>query len=355
MKEIVARIAILITILLVPGLILWYQYYYFPFQHYGDAKVFNLTAVGYGSGAYTIDQVNGLNYWWKRFSPATIFLEMGDKAVIRLQSADVTHRFYVPELNIEPVDVRPGYPDEIYFTALKTGRFQYFCTTICGPCHFYMTGWIVVTAKGEIAEIPPPINCPMCPGDFDLPPPVNQIELGEYLFLKMGCITCHGIEARGGINNYNYAKGTIPAHNRTADKLFLRSQEDAAIFSEILAFTDHLEELEDPPDIPLSQVVVDRCEALKNIIRIGSRPQKLDKNESEPPHFMPAWKHHLSDREIHGLILYFISLQPWERNQPDTTHEHYYSRKRSNEWKSYSAKADIQDFSIGKAESVFSH
>ncbi len=319
MKEIVARISIVAAILLIPAAIIWFQHAIVPSGYPKDVKVINLTAVGEGVGAYTLDSVNGLNYWWKQFSPATIFLEQGDKAVLRILSADVTHQFYVPALNIGPVNVRPGHTGEYFFTANKPGHFQYFCMTMCGPCHFYMTGWIVVTATGAPVEIPPPITCPICYSDFDTPPPEDKIELGEYLFLQKGCVTCHGINAAGGIKNYNYAKQTIPAHNKTVEKLFLRSEEDTEEFSEILTLHDDLEELQELPAIPLIHVVLDRYRALQNIIELGSHPEKLNQAGPEPPLIMPAWKYQLSEREIQGLILYFISLYQWEEEEFEET------------------------------------
>jgi hypothetical protein len=313
MKETYARLAILATILLIPGLILGYQHVYLPARQAGGVKVFQLTAMGDGVGAFTLEQVNGLNYWWKSFPPAIIFLEAGDRALIRLQSGDVSHRFYVPALRLGPVDVRPGHPAEISFTALQPGSYQYFCTTICGPCHFYMTGWIVVSVPGAGPEIPPPLNCPLCPGDFDQPPPTGMTELGEYLYWRKGCVTCHGLNGAGGVANYNYAKNTIPAHNRTAEKLFLRSREEADAFVKILAGHADPEELAEPPEeIMLYPVVRDRYQALQEIIRNGSRPERLDPGGPEPPYRMPAWKYLLAAHEIKGLIAYFISLQPWE-------------------------------------------
>ncbi len=312
MKETLARLTVLLTILLIPGLILGYQYLYLPARHDRGVKVFRLTAVA-GAGTFTLDQVDGLNYWWKRFPPATIFLKTGDRAVIRLQSADVSHRFYVPALDLGPADIRPGHPVEVSFIAGKPGRYQYFCATICGPCHFWMTGWIVVAGPEGAVDIPPPLNCPICPGDSAPPPPAEMTELGEYLFLQKGCVTCHGVGGRGGIANYNYAKTTIPAHNRTAEKLFLRSREEAAAFTALLGDPEDPTAMADAEEkIPLYPVVHDRYLALKKIIETGSRPEQLDPAGPEPPHWMPAWKYLLSDREIKALILYFIDLEPWE-------------------------------------------
>ena len=61
----------------------------------GDTVIFNLTGVG-ADGVWTTEPVNGLNYWWQSFEPATLYVTEGDEVVINLRSADVFHRFYLP-------------------------------------------------------------------------------------------------------------------------------------------------------------------------------------------------------------------------------------------------------------------
>ena len=46
----------------------------------------------------------------------------------------------------------------------------------------------------------------------------------------MGCVTCHGIAGRCWIENFNYIKTTVPAHDRTAGKIFLTEVEDRQAF-----------------------------------------------------------------------------------------------------------------------------
>ncbi|MFZ5563020.1 MAG: hypothetical protein ACOZBW_03145, partial [Thermodesulfobacteriota bacterium] len=250
----------------------------------------------------------GLNYWWKRFPPMTILLETGDRVVLKLKTADVSHQFYIPGLGLAPVPIVPGHPAELRFTADREGIFQYFCTTMCGDCHTYMTGWIVVSPKGRPIKPPEPVVCPLCYMDFGPPPHEKMVDLGEHFYQTMGCISCHGVWGRGGVKNFNYAKETIPAHNTTAAKLFLRTPEDARTFFDLLEKTGDLEELDEDPDIPLFNVVRDRYEALRQIIRNGSTPEKLDPAGPEPPLWMPAWKYRLTDRDIDALILYFIDI-----------------------------------------------
>jgi hypothetical protein len=316
-KERLATIAVLLVLTIVPCSVFCYQYIYLPARRPPDARVFDITAVGAGSGAFTLEDVNGLNYWWKRFSPMTILLEVGDPVILRLRSADVTHQFYIPRLNVGPVDIKPGHVKEVRFTAEKAGIYQYFCTTMCGNCHCYMTGWIVVNPEGRSHNTPDPIVCPVCFVDYDKPADGDMIRLGDYLYLKNSCNPCHGWEGVGGVRNPNYAKESVPAHNTTAQKIFLKAKEDADAFSELLRSQEDLDDLEEDPDIPMFKVVLARYRALKELIRNGSPPQKLDPSGPEPPLWMPAWQYKLSDREIDALILYFIDLYPWEEDEEE--------------------------------------
>jgi hypothetical protein len=317
MKEKFANIMTLLLIIAIPVGIYLYQYEYLPSQYDKGTKIFNITSIAEPSGAYTLNEVNGLNYWWKRFAPMTILLETGDRVVLKIKTADMTHQFYVPGLGLGPVAIVPGHIAELRFTAEREGIYQYFCTTMCGDCHTYMTGWIVISAKGKKIEAPVPIVCPLCYLDFDKPPPDNMLELGEYLYQTLGCISCHGVWGKGGVNNFNYAKTTIPAHDTTAAKLFLLTPEDARSFSELLKHNSDLDDLEEEPDIPLFNVVLDRHNALKQIVRNGSTPEKLDKAGPEPPLWMPAWKYRLTDREIDALILYFIDFYLFEADEEE--------------------------------------
>lgn len=311
MKEKIACIIVILTVLSVPLLIFGYRALENTRKYPSNARIFHITAVA-GTGAYTLEEVSGINYWWKRFQPMTMKLRIGDHVVLNILSADVCHQFYVPGLNLGPVEVRPEKPVTIEFVARETGIFQYFCMTMCGQCHVYMTGWIVISSEKEQIEAPDPIVCPLCFVDFDRPPVGKMIELGSYLHLYWTCNACHGWEGRGGIKNPNYAKETIPAHYNIAEKVLLKTEEDAKAFSDLLLKHGSLQGLEEEPDIPMYKVVRARYAALKNIIRNGSMPQKLDKQGPEPPLWMPAWKYKLSEHEIDSLILYFLDLYPWE-------------------------------------------
>ncbi len=311
-RERLAALIVVVPIFLEVAAIGWYGRAGVRSSNDSDAVVFELTGVA-AQGIWTLDEVNGLNYWWKNFTPATLFLREGDWVDITLRSADLFHRFYVPALSVGPVDVKPGHTVSVRFQALRPGIFQYYCTSMCGTCHFYMRGWIVVTAEGEEPVIPPSIQCPLCLPDPGPPPRGDDlVELGAYMYLQKGCITCHGPDGRGGVENVNSAYKTIPAHNTTAQKLFLQSPEDAQAFVDLIHQTSDLSELDEPPEISRFPLVKTRFENAEEIIRKGRYSAKLQATGPEPPLQMPAWQYLIEEREIDALLSYFVSLQPWQ-------------------------------------------
>lgn len=274
-------------------------------------EVFNLTGIA-SQGVWTLEEVRGINYWWETFQPAVIHVTLGSDVVLNLRSADVFHRFYVPGLGIDPVDVEPGHMATVRFHASKPGVYQYYCSTMCGSCHFYMRGWIVVTPPGERPIEPPPLVCGLC-----IPPRApeqvyhSRLEMGADLYERKGCITCHGPEGRGGIPNDNSTAGTVPDHETTAEKLFLQSEDDAMVLISLIESELDWEN-ETDAGITAFPVVRARWQNFREIIRTGRYTSKRDPDGAEPPLQMPAWQFLLEEEEIDALLTWFVSLYPWE-------------------------------------------
>jgi mono/diheme cytochrome c family protein len=307
MKEKLAVISVLLVLVAVPLMVFYYQKIYRPSRY--SERVITITGVG-NRGAWTLKSVSGLNYWWKSFEPATIHLGLNESVVLRFLSADVFHQFYVPALSIGPVDVDPGYVKEIRFKASRAGVFRYYCTSMCGGCHFYMQGWIVITPPGEKPAEPRPIACSLCLPTFENPSEADPVARGEYLYLSMGCVTCHGPEGRGGVTNFNYIKKTVPNHDRTAAKIFLTDGDDRRAFLTLIGTRADMANPDEPPDISRYRIVMSRFNAAVELIENGKNAARLDLNGPEPPLQMPAWKHKLDRGQIHAIMGYFISLFP---------------------------------------------
>jgi cytochrome c oxidase subunit 2 len=77
------------------------------------------------------------------FSPSVIKVKKGDKVVLKLTSADVSHGFSLPDFGIDE-KINKNETKTVEFTADKAGTFTFTCDVPCGAGHKAMTGTVVV-------------------------------------------------------------------------------------------------------------------------------------------------------------------------------------------------------------------
>src|ERR1700751_5993723 len=65
-----------------------------------------------------------------------------------MHSKDVGHAFFVPELRVQQ-DFVPGLDLSIHFTATKVGRYEIFCTQLCGLGHYNMKAYLSVLSQDD--------------------------------------------------------------------------------------------------------------------------------------------------------------------------------------------------------------
>lgn len=136
-QELIAAILVIISLIGVPLLIKWYETYYFISQYGSNAKIFKLTATAV-QGRVTLERVVGYNYWSGRFRRCeSIDVNKGDKVVLVIKSADVTHSFEVkPDIGIEqPIEMEGGHTKIVDFIAEKSGAYLFECKSFCGCTH----------------------------------------------------------------------------------------------------------------------------------------------------------------------------------------------------------------------------
>ena len=79
---------------------------------------------------------------WK-FSPSTIIVNQGDKVILKITSADVTHSFLLKDYGIN-TKLEPNKTQTIEFIADKFGVFPFRCGVPCGAGHKEMVGTFVI-------------------------------------------------------------------------------------------------------------------------------------------------------------------------------------------------------------------
>lgn len=115
---------------------------------------------------------------------------------VRLESRDVEHGFWVPEL-FGKMDAVPGYLNQLRFTPQKVGTFYAGqCTQLCGTQHAQMRFIVRVVSREEFDDW---VAQQLAP-----PPAVaagSAAARGQaaYLAAENGCVACHVIDTVGGV------------------------------------------------------------------------------------------------------------------------------------------------------------
>ena len=77
------------------------------------------------------------------FDPNPVVVIEGDKVKLVVTSTDVTHGFSIAEFGVN-VQLFPGRPSIIDFTADKSGTYIFYCSVPCGAGHRSMRGRLIV-------------------------------------------------------------------------------------------------------------------------------------------------------------------------------------------------------------------
>lgn len=140
--------------------------------------------------------VTGHQWWWEgRYEGGAvtaneIHIPVGKDLLVRVESSDVVHDFWVPQL-ARKIDAVPGHPSSIWMQADAPGTYLGACAEYCGAQHAWMR--IVVIAESQ--------------PDFDawkrhqsepgLPPATEAARRGARDFGTKTCIECHAVGGPG--------------------------------------------------------------------------------------------------------------------------------------------------------------
>ena len=146
--------------------------------------------------AVNID-VSGHQWWWEvkypegvadqTFTTANeIHVPIGRPVVLKVESRDVIHSFWVPNLQGKR-DLIPGYTTAIWLQADRQGRFRGQCAEFCGKQHAHMA-FEVVAEPDDVFES---WRAHMREPARD--PPTAQAAHGRDLFMRDRCAGCHTV------------------------------------------------------------------------------------------------------------------------------------------------------------------
>jgi cytochrome c oxidase subunit 2 len=137
--------------------------------------------------------VIGHQWWWEARYPHSgaivaneIHIPVGQAFSVQLDSADVLHEFWVPEL-ARKITAVPGHPNHLWIEADKPGTYLGVCSEFCGTQHAWMRFLVVAEAPAEFAawqkaQLEPAAT------------PAGEAAQGFALFQQMSCMNCHAIK-----------------------------------------------------------------------------------------------------------------------------------------------------------------
>jgi cytochrome c oxidase subunit 2 len=138
----------------------------------------------------------GHQWWWEARYPSgvvtanEIHIPTGKSLVVRIESGDVVHDFWVPELG-RKIDAIPGRPTSIWMSASQSGTYFGACAEYCGVQHAWMRIMVVAESPEQFAA-----------WEKHEEQPATRISTpeaarGSHVFTSMTCTKCHAIGGTG--------------------------------------------------------------------------------------------------------------------------------------------------------------
>jgi cytochrome c oxidase subunit 2 len=103
---------------------------------------------------------------------------------LRLESVDVIHSFWIPQLNGK-TDVVPNHPNTMWVEPLRAGAYYGQCAEYCGTQHANMQIRVFVHPKAEFDR--------WVAAQQARPPESPAVAAGRALFLTTACVNCHTV------------------------------------------------------------------------------------------------------------------------------------------------------------------
>jgi len=115
-----------------------------------------------------------------------LHLPVDKQVLLKMESADVLHSFWVPEFRMKQ-DLVPGRITEYRVTPTLEGNYKVRCAELCGTSHSYMLADVIVESNDDYlawlnaeAEVAAAAQTPE--------------GKGQQLSVKNGCVGCHSID-----------------------------------------------------------------------------------------------------------------------------------------------------------------
>jgi len=146
-------------------------------------------------------EVVGHQWWWQvnypqqRFSTANeIHIPVGEPVEFKLNSADVIHSFWVPELHGK-LDLVPGHTNTLWLEANEPGQYWGLCAEFCGLQHAKMLFVVVAEPRDAFEEW-------LTDQQAGAAIPEDALSRqGQGIFMARGCADCHTVRGTQAVGN----------------------------------------------------------------------------------------------------------------------------------------------------------
>ena len=153
--------------------------------------------------------VIGQQWWWSYEYPGTgvitaneMVIPAGKDVVLRIQSRDVIHSFWVPQLSGKK-DAVPGRIHDLVISADNPGYYQGQCTEFCGLSHSYMRASVRVLSQ-------PDFDAWLANQKREYTKPADDTPEGRGLAAFGKCSGCHQINGYNKVAVADQISGAAP-------------------------------------------------------------------------------------------------------------------------------------------------
>lgn len=137
--------------------------------------------------------VTAHQWWWDVRYPAKgvhaaneIHIPTGTPMLVRLESADVIHDFWVPQLG-RKIHAVPGHPNEIWLEADQPGTYLGACAEFCGAQHAWMRFLVIAEPAATFASWTRQQLQPVLASED------GAAGRSRKIFQQFACINCHAL------------------------------------------------------------------------------------------------------------------------------------------------------------------
>jgi len=195
-------------------------------------------------------------WWWELHYPEPgvtaaneIHLPVGKHLLLRFESADVIHGFWVPSFG-QNIDVIPGHPSYLWLTITRPGLSLGACNSFCGMGHAHMRIQVLAQSPEDFSAWLAHQRQPASP------PSAGEAAKGAEAFREKNCVNCHsiaGLMTRGRVapdlthvgSRATLASGTLPNTSENLAKWLTdpQSVKKGALMPEIGLENDQIKDL----------------------------------------------------------------------------------------------------------------